>query len=65
MVTRSLIRALSVLDSDGKLMLPRNILTAMNLKEKDVVELKLVGSSIKTKKMVISKCQKARSSIKS
>ncbi len=54
MLTSSLIRGFAKVDSEGKIALPRNLRVAMDLKEKDLVELKLAGAS-KAKKIVISK----------
>lgn len=55
----SLIRGFSRLDSEGKIALPKNILIAMDLKEKDIVELKIVTTG-KAKKVTISKRQNFR-----
>lgn len=54
MLTSSLIRGFAEVDSEGKIALPRNLRIAMDLNEKDLVELKLAGAS-KAKKIVISK----------
>ena len=59
MLTSSLIKGFAEVDSEGKLTLPRNLRVAMDLKEKDLVELKLVGTS-KAKKIVISKRRDSR-----
>ena len=59
MRTSSLIRGLAQVDSEGKIALPRNILMATDLKEKDAVELKIIGAS-KARKIVISKHQNYR-----
>lgn len=59
MLTSSLIRGFAKVDSEGKIVIPRNILLAMDLKEKDTVELKIVGAS-KAKKVTISKRQNYR-----
>lgn len=54
-----LVRGFAQLDSEGKIEIPRNILVAMGLKEKESVELKIVGSG-KAKKVTISKRQNRR-----
>ena len=54
MLTSSLIRGFAEVDSEGKISLPKNLRVAMDLNEKDLVELKLAGAS-KAKKIVISK----------
>ena len=54
MLTSSLIRGFAEVDSEGKISLPKNLRIAMDLNEKDLVELKLAGVS-KAKKIVISK----------
>jgi len=54
MLTSSLIRGFAEVDSEGKIVLPKNLRIAMDLSEKDLVELKLAGAS-KAKKIVISK----------
>lgn len=59
MLTSSLIRAFAYVDSKGKIALPRNLLLALDLKEKDAVELKLVGTG-KAKKATLSKRQSLR-----
>jgi len=59
MRTSSLIRGFAQVDSEGKIALPRNILMATGLKEKDAVESKITGPS-KARKIVISKRQNYR-----
>ena len=54
MLTSSLIRGFAKVDSEGKIALPKNLRIAMDLNEKDLVELKLAGAS-KAKEIVISK----------
>ena len=50
----SLIRAFAQVDSEGRIALPRNILIAMDMKEKDIVELRVIRSG-KANKVTISK----------
>jgi len=57
MLTNGLIRAVAQVDSAGKIILPKNILRAMDLKEKDVLELKVVRSS-KVSRIIMSKPRK-------
>jgi len=59
MLTSSLVRGFANVDSVGKIALPRNILIAMDLKEKDIVELKITGPS-KARRIVVSKRQNYR-----
>ena len=54
MRTSSLVRGFAHVDSEGKIALPRNILIATDLKERDTVELKIAGTS-KAKKIMVSK----------
>jgi len=54
MIPNSLVKGIARIDSGGRIAIPKNMLTAMGLKEKDIVELKIVGSS-KTKKITVSK----------
>jgi len=50
----SLIRVVAQVDSEGRIALPRNILIAMDMKEKDIVELRVIRSG-KANKVTISK----------
>lgn len=50
----SLIRVVAQVDSEGRIALPRNILIAMDMKEKDIVELRVIRS-VKANKVTISK----------
>jgi len=59
MRTSSLVRGFAEVDSEGKIALPRNVLTAMGLKEKDAVELKITCVG-KARKIVVSKRQDGR-----
>ena len=43
----AVMRIVARLDAEGKIQLPRNIRLALGLKEHDVVELKVVGSTAK------------------
>lgn len=49
-----LVKGLVRVDREGKIGLPRSVRVAMDLKEKDVVELKLMGSG-RLQKLVLSK----------
>lgn len=49
----ALIKIVTRLDAEGKLQLPRNVRLALDLKEHDVVELKVVGS--KAKQLTVAK----------
>jgi hypothetical protein len=49
-----LIRGIARIDSEGRIAIPKNILTAAELRGKDVVELRLVRSG-KAMKLTISK----------
>ena len=51
--TVGLMRGIAKVDSDGKIVIPVNILKAMNLKKENVIELRFVGG--KEKKLVLSK----------
>jgi bifunctional DNA-binding transcriptional regulator/antitoxin component of YhaV-PrlF toxin-antitoxin module len=53
MITSSL-RGIARVDSGGKIEIPKNILKVMDLKEKDIVELKIVGSG-RTARIIMSK----------
>jgi len=50
----TLIRTFARVGSEGSIRLPRNIRIALGLKDKDVVELKVVGAS-KVKNLMLSK----------
>jgi len=55
----TLIRTFARVGSEGSIRLPRNIRTALGLKEKDLVELKVVGAS-KVKTLMLSKRRNSR-----
>jgi bifunctional DNA-binding transcriptional regulator/antitoxin component of YhaV-PrlF toxin-antitoxin module len=54
MITSSLLKGIARVDSDGKIEIPKNMLGAMDLKEKSIVELKIIRSG-KTTKIMVSK----------
>ena len=51
----TLMRAFSKLDKEGKIRLPRNIQREANLKEGQLVELKVVGASRKKSVIITSR----------
>ena len=53
MITSSL-RGIARVDSGGKIEIPKNILKVMDLKEKGIVELKIVGSG-RAARIIMSK----------
>lgn len=55
----ALIRTFTRIGAEGKIELPRNIQVALGLKEQDLVELKVVGSS-KSRQVVVSKRENYR-----
>ncbi|MBU2445881.1 MAG: hypothetical protein KJ666_09985 [Bacteroidetes bacterium] len=55
----TLIRTFSKVDKEGKIKLPGNIQRAANLKEGQLVELKIVGAS-KKKNILVSARESAR-----
>jgi bifunctional DNA-binding transcriptional regulator/antitoxin component of YhaV-PrlF toxin-antitoxin module len=59
MSATGLIRGIARVDSEGKILIPKNILTAAELRERDIVELRLTRSG-KTRKLTISKCSSSR-----
>ena len=50
----NLVRRFARVDSAGRITLPRDMMEAMELKEEDVVDARILGSG-KAKKMIISK----------
>ena len=54
MSSTGLIRGIARVDSEGRIPLPKNILTAAELREEDVVELRLARSG-RAMKLTISK----------
>lgn len=56
MSATGLIRGIARIDSEGKILIPKNILTAAKLREEDVVEFRLARSG-KERKLTISKCR--------
>ena len=50
----NLVRRFARVDSEGRITLPRDMMEAMELKEEDVVDARILGSG-KAKKMIISK----------
>lgn len=56
----TLMRAFSKVDKEGKIKLPGNIQRAAALKEGQLVELKIVGTSRKKKNILVSAKDSAR-----
>jgi len=54
MITSGLLKGIVKVDSDGKIEIPKNMLGMMDLKEKSIVELKIIRSG-RTARIMVSK----------
>lgn len=58
MITSNLLKGIAMVDPGGKIEIPRNILKAMKLEEKNIVELKVTRSGSATK-IIVSKLSRS------